>query len=73
MALDIDGKTLRRLRTRAGLSHHDLAQRAQVRRESLAGMEEGTHRPHMDTLVRIARALDVDTRELLRRPRVARR
>ncbi len=58
------GTSVRRLREARGLSQAALARRAKIGRITLLRIEQGTQRPTLDTLSKIAVALRVDLREL---------
>jgi transcriptional regulator with XRE-family HTH domain len=60
------GDRLRTLRTTAGLSQEKLAELADVHRTYVGHLERATVTPTLDTLVRLADALDVDTADLVR-------
>ncbi len=72
------GRAIARLRAKEGLSQERFALRAKIARTYFAGIERGRHNVSIDLLERIARALDLDTGELLaeaeseRRSRTAR-
>jgi transcriptional regulator with XRE-family HTH domain len=51
------GLRLRGLREKAGFSQEELAERAQVHRTYLSGIERGRRNPSLINLLRIARAL----------------
>jgi transcriptional regulator with XRE-family HTH domain len=53
------GLRLRALREKAGFSQEDLAERAQVHRTYLSGIERGRRNPSLINLLRIARALNL--------------
>lgn len=55
------GIILARLRTEAGLSVTDLAERAGVSRQTLHNLETGKYRPTWDVVQRLAGALGVPT------------
>jgi transcriptional regulator with XRE-family HTH domain len=54
------GATLRTLRRARGLSQQALAERAGVTQHHLCHIESGRNLPRLDTIVRIADALDCD-------------
>ena len=56
----VQGRQLRRLRRDRIGSQATLADALGVRREAVARWETGTHQPAPDTLLAIARLLDVD-------------
>lgn len=55
---------LRRIREERGLSQGHLARYAGVSRVTVHRVEHGQQRPHMSTLLKLARALDVEPQEL---------
>lgn len=61
------GVRVRELRKRRGLTLAQLAQRCGSFRPIISRIEQGTHQPSLDTLYRLARALDVRPVELLTR------
>jgi putative transcriptional regulator len=58
------GQKLRDLRADAGLTQKQLAERADVRRESISHAESGAHVPTAEAIARIAKALEVPIDEL---------
>jgi transcriptional regulator with XRE-family HTH domain len=56
---------LRRLRTGRSLSQEALADRAGIHRTYLSSVERAERNVSIDNICRLARALDVDVRELL--------
>ena len=54
------GSRVRALRLAAGLSQAALAQRALTHRPVVGRIERGTHVPDLETMHRLARALDCD-------------
>lgn len=58
-----DRKALRRLREARGLSFQDLAARTKLRTQTLMYIERGITHPRVDTLAKIAVALDADITE----------
>jgi transcriptional regulator with XRE-family HTH domain len=61
------GIAVRELRAGAGASQGQLAERAGIHRLYLGGVERGERNPSLETLVRLARALDVSVSELIAR------
>ena len=61
------GLNVQRARRERGLSQEELAHRAAVHQTYLSGVERGTRNPTIVVLDRIARALDLDPAELMRR------
>lgn len=59
------GANLVRCRKRAGLSQEDLGERAGLHRTAIGLLERGARVPRIDTLVKLAAALDVDAAALL--------
>ena len=59
------GETLRRLRTKKGLSQQQLAVRLHMERPSVANWEAGRRMPDAATVYQIAEALSVDSSALL--------
>lgn len=60
------GKAVRAARKARGWSQEELAAAADVDRTYISGLERGTRNPAISTVERIARALGVPLRELLR-------
>lgn len=65
------GSRIRELREAKGLTITDVAQRAGMERPNLSRLEHGRHQPSVDTLERIAEALEVPVAALLARRDVA--
>jgi transcriptional regulator with XRE-family HTH domain len=59
------GATVRRLRTAAGLTQEQLGERCGMDLSAVSRLERGHRNPRLDTLVRLARALDVTPADLL--------
>ena len=57
--------TLRRLRTKRGLSQQGLAEKSGLSREYVARLETGRHNPSLATLQKMAKALGVPVTALL--------
>jgi DNA-binding XRE family transcriptional regulator len=57
-----------RLRTQRGLSQRDLAEKIEMAASNYARVETGRHVPSLETLLRIARGLDVPLAELTAKP-----
>ena len=53
------GRNVSRLRSDAGLSQDKLAEKANLDRTHLSGIERGVRNPGIKSVLRIARALDV--------------
>ena len=64
------GRRLRGHRIRTYISQEDLADRAGLHRTEISLLERGGRVPRVDTLLRLAAALDVEPEELLRGIRV---
>lgn len=60
------GNNLRRCRKAAGLSQEEVGQRASMHRTQVAAAERGERIPRIDTLLRLAGALEVSPDELLK-------
>lgn len=58
-------KNLARIRTDADLTQEELAVRAQMDRAAINALESGRRVPRIDTLLRIAAALDIPPGEFL--------
>ena len=56
---------LREIRKQKGLSQEQLAELSHVHRVSISMFENGKKNPNVDSLKRLANALDVSTDELL--------
>lgn len=61
------GLNVQRARRERGLSQEELAHRAAVHQTYLSGVERGTRNPTILVLDKIARAMDLDPADLLRR------
>ncbi len=59
-------ETLKRIRARRKLTQAALAAKAGTTQVTIARLETGVRRPSVDMLVRLATALRVDVRELLK-------
>lgn len=59
------GKNMVRCRKRAGLSQEEVGFRADLHRTEIGMLERGTRLPRIDTLVKLAAALEVPPGELL--------
>lgn len=59
------GDNLRRCRRRAGLSQEEAAVRASLHRTAIGQLERAERVPRIDTLVKLAGALDASPAELL--------
>lgn len=58
-------KNLVRCRKEAGISQEELGARANLHRTAIGLLEKGARIPRIDTLVKLAAALEVSTSELL--------
>jgi transcriptional regulator with XRE-family HTH domain len=58
------GNAIRHLRTQAGLSQEQLAERVATDLTQIGGLERGTRNPSYTTLVRVARALKTRVGEI---------
>lgn len=65
---DVLARSVRTRRQDAGLSQHDLAAEAGVRQALISEIEIGSANPTLETLEKIARALDVGIGDLLSGP-----
>ena len=61
------GKTIRDRRTELGLSQEELAERADLHRTYVGGVERGERNVSLENIVRIARALQIVPSQLLER------
>jgi transcriptional regulator with XRE-family HTH domain len=59
------GENLRRARRLAGLSQDELGQRASLNRTEISKLEHGGRAPRLETIVKLAGALEVDPGDLL--------
>jgi transcriptional regulator with XRE-family HTH domain len=59
------GENLRRCRKAGGLSQEALGERASLHRTEIGLLERGARVPRIDTLIKLATALDADPGELL--------
>jgi DNA-binding XRE family transcriptional regulator len=59
------GENLRRLRRRAGMSQEELAERADLHRTQIGLIERGLRVGRIDTLIKLASALDASPVDLL--------
>jgi transcriptional regulator with XRE-family HTH domain len=63
--MNFSGDALRRIRTEAGLTIAELAERSGVTKSSILRLEAGSGRqPKASTITRLARALDVSVERL---------
>jgi transcriptional regulator with XRE-family HTH domain len=59
------GDRLRNLRVRRALTQEELANKADVGTNTVARLERNETEPHMSTLRKLAKALDVDPSEIV--------
>ena len=59
------GSAVRAIRTAQGLSQEALAHRAKVERSHMGKIERGAHMPTLAVILRLAKALDVSSAELM--------
>jgi transcriptional regulator with XRE-family HTH domain len=59
------GNRLKNLRTRRALTQRELAERAGISTNALNRLELDKAEPHMSTLRKLARALEIDPTELV--------
>ena len=59
------GNRFKNLRTRRALTQRELAERAGISTNALNRLELDKAEPHMSTLRKLARALDIDPTELV--------
>jgi transcriptional regulator with XRE-family HTH domain len=59
------GENLRRCRRRARLSQEEVAIRASLHRTAIGMLEAGHRKPRIDTLLKLAAAVEADVDELL--------
>ncbi len=64
--LEVDRAKLRSLRRRAALSQQDLAERASTTQETISRLEQGHHAARGRTLRKLAEALGVEPKELMK-------
>ena len=67
--LQVDTEKLRRLRREAALSQAELAERAGTTQETISRLERGHHAARGSTLRRLAAALGVEPKELMKEER----
>ena len=58
------GSTVRRLREERGYSQEELAERADLHRNYIGGIERGERNVALENIVRLAKALSVSPKEL---------
>ncbi len=64
--LEVDRAKLRRLRREAALSQQELAERANTTQETISRLEQGHHAARGRTLRKLAEALGVEPKELMK-------
>jgi transcriptional regulator with XRE-family HTH domain len=67
------GQAVEELRREAGLTQEELADRFESDFPSVGGIERGTSNPTLSSLLRVARALEVDLSVLVKRSEAVRR
>jgi transcriptional regulator with XRE-family HTH domain len=63
--MEIDPTKIKELRKARGFSVRGLAKEAEISTETVYSVEHGKRQPSMKTLGKLARALEVDPRDLL--------
>ncbi len=58
------GRNVKRLRLRADLSQEELSHRADLHRTEIGMLERGIRLPRLDTMIKVAGALEVEAGEL---------
>jgi transcriptional regulator with XRE-family HTH domain len=58
------GRNLKRLRLRVDLSQEELSHRADLHRTEIGMLERGIRLPRLDTIIKVAGALEVEAGEL---------
>jgi transcriptional regulator with XRE-family HTH domain len=66
--VDAIGERLREERLRNGWSQKDLARESKTNVDTISGIETGQHEPRPSTLRKLARALDIEVRDLFEEP-----
>jgi transcriptional regulator with XRE-family HTH domain len=66
MGTEVDGAKLRRLRTERALSQEDLERMTGIAASTISNLERGKRSAQHRTLRRLAEALGVDPRELMK-------
>lgn len=61
---ELIGRRLRELRRKKGLSQEALSEKAEITSNYLSRLERGTENPTLDTLIRIADALEIEMWEM---------
>ena len=65
---EILARNLRKLRQAKGISQEELAHRAEIDRTYISALERSVYAASIDVLDRIARVLNVEASDLLKRP-----
>jgi transcriptional regulator with XRE-family HTH domain len=65
---EILARNLRKLRQARGISQEELAHRAEIDRTYISALERSVYAASIDVLDRIARVLNVEASDLLKRP-----
>lgn len=65
-AVERFGRNLFMARRRAGLAQGELARRVSMQQTDLSKLERGLRNPRLDTVVRLARGLEMPASDLLR-------
>lgn len=60
------GKVLKAVRIKAGLSQEELAFRSNLDRTYISMLERGVHQPSLNSLMAIAKAMNMKTSDLVR-------
>ncbi len=60
------GKNIAAIRKRKGFKQNDLAQMCEFEKSNMARIENGNTNPTIKTLIKIARALEVDLGEIIK-------
>ncbi|MEG0379287.1 MAG: helix-turn-helix transcriptional regulator [Eubacterium sp.] len=68
MDLKIIGKNIRKARLRKEMTQSELAEYVSLTPNYLSMLERGSHLPKLETLVKLAEALDTEPYELLKEP-----
>lgn len=66
--MDAIGERLREERLRNGWSQKDLARESKTNVDTISGIETGQHEPRPSTLRKLAKALDIEVRDLFEEP-----
>lgn len=66
--MDAIGRRLKEERLHKGWSQRDLARETGVNADTISGIETGQHEPRPSTLRKLAKALDIEVRDLFEEP-----